>query len=112
MEGEYLPFAFCGQLVAAGETLDDQAALGRAVSFTHDVLVRAHAFRRQRQGKKAVFLVLRKGAYAAQLTKQHAVLGMKFCGASHALSKSEQSSLDYWCLAGMPTGNGLFHARG
>ena len=84
MKRENLPFALLGMLVATQKTLDDQAALGRPVSLSDDVLIGGDASGGKRQCRKALQLVIAQRANAAQLTKENVMFVMKFGWFGHA----------------------------
>jgi hypothetical protein len=54
MEGKDLALAFVGVFEAAGEALDQEAALGRTVAFANDVLIGAHLLHTHGQGEQRV----------------------------------------------------------
>ena len=56
VEGKDLPFSIIGQFVAASEAFNDEAALGRPITFVNDDLVWTNVLRAKRQSKPSVFL--------------------------------------------------------
>src|SRR5215207_5882359 len=58
VEREYLALAGLSQLVAVGEAVEDQAALGRAVALPHKVLTRTDRLDGPAQLSEHVLLVL------------------------------------------------------
>ena len=58
VEREDLPLAFLGQLVAVGEALQNEAALGRAVALPHEVLTAANGLDGPADSAEHVLLVL------------------------------------------------------
>src|SRR5689334_13917465 len=71
VEREDLPFTLRGQLVAAGEALDEKTALGWPIPLTDDVLIRADLFDRKRQTEDALSFVLGDGADAPKLSDEN-----------------------------------------
>ena len=58
--GRILALAFLGQLVAVGEALQNEAALGRAVALPHEVLTGANCPDGPADSAEHVLLVVRE----------------------------------------------------
>ena len=70
VERQDLALALIGEAVAAGEALDDEAALGRGVALADDVLVGRNGFQPQRQTQQGGLLLRHKRSDALQLADQ------------------------------------------
>jgi hypothetical protein len=67
MVGKYLSLTFANNLVAVGECLDNQAALGWPIALPGDILVGAQVPDHQRQRVKHCQFVLRESHDCAEL---------------------------------------------
>ena len=76
VEGQDLPLALSRDNVAAGEALDDQAALGGNITFTDDVLICRNGSQPQRQAQQGRLFLRRKRGDALQLADQRGGLRM------------------------------------
>jgi hypothetical protein len=73
VERHDLPLALRGELVAAGEALDDHAAFGRPVSVPDEILILADGPDRHGQFEGGTLLFVREFDDALQLTDQPAM---------------------------------------
>jgi hypothetical protein len=80
VEGHDLTLALCRQLVDAGVTLDQQAALRGAVANAHDVLIGLEDLNLHRQRMERLLLLGGKMEDAVQLADHQGVGGMGTCG--------------------------------
>jgi hypothetical protein len=70
VERQDLAFALGGEAVAAGEALNQEAALGGGVAFTDDILACRDGFQPQRQAQQSGLLLIRECSDALQLADQ------------------------------------------